>query len=87
VVALSTPRANKWGGNPYLHRGRHVFIEDYSPPIVDNGHPAEALCLSDELEACETGAYASIEVVPPGPTPTLEQEMARYCSSDRAGAI
>ena len=35
----------------------------------------------------ESGAYASMEVVPPGPTPTLEQEMARNWSSDGVGAI
>jgi len=73
--------------NSYLHRRRHVFIEDYSPPIIDNGHPAETFRLSDAQEACEAGAYASMDVVPPGPTPTLEQEIARYCSLDEAGAI
>jgi hypothetical protein len=41
------------GGNSYLHRGRDVFIEDYSPSIVDDGHATEGLCLSDEPKHTE----------------------------------
>lgn len=47
--------------------------------VIHNRHPTD--CVSEMpwiVMADET--YASMDVVPPGPTPTLEQEMPRKSS-------
>ena len=41
----------------------------------------------EQRKAGEIDTYASIEVVPPGPTPTLEQDMATNWSCDGGRAI
>lgn len=71
------------------HGRRDVAIKDDVPPIVRDGDAAangaaarlSAVPRAFKGRGCGGGTYASIEVLPPGPTPTTAQARDRTCSA------